>query len=575
MIQADLYKDIITNSPNGIIIIDNNKKIKFLNKSIKKYWKIDFCESVGKNIFDMFPEFKDMEETDDDIFRINVENCYYYVLSFKINDKTEEEQFTVYLILDIYENKLLKSELSYQKELAKELEEILEGSFDGILVTDKDGKVLYVNSSYERVAEIKRKDIEGKYMRELINPVWMPSSVAHIVAEQKRPVSKRQVVKSGRHIIVTGRPIFDKQGEVRRIVINARDITEIYELTEELQRAKDPESKAIQVPEEITTEEKPDKKTILAASREMKDVFALAKKVANYQATVLILGESGVGKEEVAKYIHNKSIRKDKPFIVLNCGAIPANLLESELFGYEKGAFTGAMQTGKEGLLEKADQGTVFLDEIGETPLDFQVKLLRFLESKELRRVGSLESKTVDVRIIAATNRDLIEMVEEGSFREDLYYRLNVVQIDVPPLRKRIDDIAPLASTFLHRYNELYNQEKKFTYDVIKELEKYPWTGNVRQLKNVIENMVIISNNDYLQTEDLPWIIKERKNPSQKMLNTVIENSENMTLAEATEALERLIFQKAKDTCNTTREIAAKLDINQSTVVRKLQKYKL
>lgn len=165
--------------------------------------------------------------------------------------------------------------------------------------------------------------------------------------------------------MVTGRPIFDKQGEVKRIVINARDITEIYELTEELQRIKDSERKAIQAPEEITTEEKSDKRTILAASREMKDVFALAKKVANYQATVLILGESGVGKEEVAKYIHNKSIRKDKPFIVLNCGAIPANLLESELFGYEKGAFTGAMQTGKEGLLENADQGTVFLDEIG------------------------------------------------------------------------------------------------------------------------------------------------------------------------------------------------------------------
>ena len=192
-----------------------------------------------------------------------------------------------------------------------------------------------------------------------------------------------------------------------------------------------------------------------------------------------------------------------------------------------------------------------------------------------MRRVGALEAKNIDVRIIAATNRDLAQMVEEGTFREDLYYRLNVVQIDVPPLRKRADDIMPLASLFLHRYNELYNQEKLLTYEVIKELEKYPWVGNVRQLKNVIENMVIVSNNDYLQTEDLPWVTQEMRSPSQKMVGTVLESSDNLSLNEATEALEKLMFQRAKETCNTTREIADKLKVNQSTVVRKLQKYGL
>lgn len=575
MVEFTLFRDIIANSPNGIIVTDQEKKIRFLNQAVERFWHIDSHTSVGRLLSQVIPEFEDMEQLDEQLLKVTIDCKDYYVLPFMLEDDTDKKD-TVYLILDIYENKLLRSELSYQKEMIKELEEILEGSFDGILVTDAEGKILYVNSSYERVAEIKKRDMEGKYMKDLINPVWMPNSVAHIVAEQKQTVSKRQIVKSGRHIIVTGRPVFNKKGDIKKIVINARDITEIYELTEELQQSKAMGKQYLKgCPEQAGSMEAKGQSSVLAASKEMRGVLALAEKVANFHATVLILGESGVGKEEVAKYIHDNSLRSEKPFIVLNCGAIPSNLLESELFGYEKGAFTGAMQGGKEGLLEAADKGTVFLDEIGETPLDFQVKLLRFLENKEVRRVGALETKKVDVRIIAATNRDLVEMVQEGTFREDLYYRLNVVQINVPPLRKRTDDIIPLASLFLRRYNELYNQQKLLTHEIAEELEKYPWVGNVRQLKNVIENMVIVSNNDYLQTEDLPWITQGIKNPMQRMIGTVMENSETMTLNEATEALERLIFQQAKDDCGTTRAIADKLKVNQSTVVRKLQKYGL
>ena len=316
-------------------------------------------------------------------------------------------------------------------DLAKHFKEILEGSFDGILVTDKDGKVLFVNSSYERVAEIKKSEIEGKYMRDLINPVWMPESVAHIVAKEKTVVSKRQVVKSGRHIMVTGRPIFNKKNDIKMIVINARDITEIYELTEELQRIRKNEREYMSRFSSPLRGTDDSEDTVLAISEGMKAVLSLAGKVANFNTTILILGESGVGKEEVAKYIHHHSMRKEKPFITVNCGAIPGNLLESELFGYEKGAFTGAMQNGKVGLIEAADGGTVFLDEVGEMPLDFQVKLLRFMQSKEIRRVGSVNSKIVDVRVLAATNRSLSAMVEEGTFREDLYYRLNLSLIHI------------------------------------------------------------------------------------------------------------------------------------------------
>ena len=307
----------------------------------------------------------------------------------------------------------------------------------------------------------------------------------------------------------------------------------------------------------------------------MRDVLTLAEKVAPFQATVLILGDSGAGKEEVAKFVHRHSMRSDKPFIAINCGAIPFELLESELFGYEKGAFTGAMQMGKKGLIEAAEGGTIFLDEIGETSLDFQVKLLRFLETKEVRKVGGLESKTVDVRVIAATNKNLAEMAQEGTFREDLYYRLNVVQINIPSLSKRVDDIMPLANLFINRYNKKYCQHKLLTYDVIKELEAHEWTGNVRQLKNVIENMVIVSNNEYLQTEDLPWEPKVTEKGDVDRLVKDIVDIDSLTLAEATEELEKTILRRAKETCHSTREMANKLDVNQSTIVRKLQKYGL
>ena len=573
--ESKLFRDIITNSPNGILVVDQEQNIRFMNKSVEHLLNLDPSSAIGRPLYEAIPEIKNMEKMDGQIYRVEFKEKSYYTIPFQMEGEEGGEN-TVYFILDLYENQLLRSELSYQKEMTKALEEILEGSFDGILVTDAEGKVLYVNSSYERVTEIRKKDLEGKYMKDLMNPVWMPNSVAYVVAEQKQPVSKRQIVKSGRHIIVTGRPVFNKKGDIKKIVINARDITEIYELTEELQQSKEMGKQYLESFSDYTaSDEKDGKNTILAVSKEMQDVLILAEKVANFHATVLILGESGVGKEEMAKFIHGNSLRSDDPFITLNCGAIPANLLESELFGYEKGAFTGAMQSGKEGLLEAADGGTVFLDEIGETPLDFQVKLLRFLENKEVRRVGSLETRHVDVRIIAATNRDLAAMVEEGTFREDLYYRLNVVQIEVPALRKRIDDIIPLASLFLHKYNEMYNQQKLLTYEVMEELKKYPWVGNVRQLKNVIENMVIVSNNDYLQTEDLPWVTQKMKNPMQTMINTVMENSSEMSLNEATEALEKLIFQEAKESCSTTRAIADKLKVNQSTVVRKLQKYGL
>ncbi len=561
-----------------LLIIDEAQKITYANNAAYIFFKsIDVIKSggsiEGRDLEDFVPDYTSRKDLQDRVFVSDLGGRSCYIIPIYPEEKLIRGVRGL-VIIDAHSNEEYESELIYQRRLAGNFREILEGSFDGILVTDVEGKVLFVNKSYERVAEIKREEIMGKYMRELINPVWMPESVAHVVAREKKAVSIRQVTKSGNHIMVTGTPIFGPDGSIDRIVINARDITEIYNLTEELQRAKETEKLYINriSPSLVGTDDS--NQEVLASSEEMKAALMLAEKVANFQVTVLITGESGVGKEEVAKLIHNKSLRKDKPFVVINCSAIPDTLLESELFGYEKGAFTGAMQSGKEGLLETAEGGTVFLDEIGDMPLDFQVKLLRFLESKEVRRVGAVDSKIVDVRVITATNRDLEAQVREGTFREDLYYRLNVVQIKVPPLRKRVDDILPLAALFLTRYNKKYDQQKQLTYDLVKELEDYSWPGNVRQLKNVMENLVITSDTDYLQVSDLPWKEGWRKNEVQKTIDALAQNN-IIGLNDAVEALEKQMLTKAKRDYGSSRKIAEKLNVNQSTIVRKLHKYGL
>jgi PAS domain S-box-containing protein/TyrR family helix-turn-helix protein len=471
--------------------------------------------------------------------------------------------------MGISEVNKLTTELEKSHQTIQELEDILEGSFDGVLVTDGKGNVLMVNKSYERITSIKKEEILGKNMKELINPVWMKNSVVFLAIEEKKPISLPHITRHKKNVIVTGTPIFDKNGEVKKVVVNARDISEIYELREELLKAQEMEKLYFKNLSDLTNK-KGQKSNIVVVSEEIQEIFSLADKVSNFDATVLILGESGVGKEEVAKYIHNNSLRKDKPFVVINCGAIPEHLLESELFGYERGAFTGASREGKVGLYEAANGGTVFLDEIGEMSLSLQVKLLRVLETGEINRVGSVRPITVDVRVIAATNKNLEDRIKSGEFREDLYYRLNVIQFNVPPLRDRVADIAPLALHFLHLFNSKYGQHKKLNFDVIKKLADYSWPGNIRQLKNMLENVVILSNNEYVQVNDFPWHKDSDKDSIEKNLD-----SEIIPLEQAIVQIEKKLLQNAKEKYKSSRKIAQVLEIDQSTVVRKMKKYGL
>lgn len=310
------------------------------------------------------------------------------------------------------------------------------------------------------------------------------------------------------------------------------------------------------------------------ASNEMQKVLDNALKVANYDCTVLITGESGVGKEIIATIIHKGSDRNYLPSIKINCGSIPKNLLESELFGYEKGAFTGADTKGKLGFFELAKGGTLFLDEIGELPLDLQVKLLRALQEKEIYRVGGVKPINVDVRIIAATNRDLAKLVDEGLFREDLYYRLNVFPILIPPLRSRKNDIVPLIMHFCKLYNQKFRLNKTFNQNALNYLVEYDWPGNIRELENIVQRLLITSDKNIISISDVIKILGTVKNAGSDFISNEL-NIENNTLEEMLQIKEYEILKSAKEKYKTTRKIANALGLSQSTLVRKLNKYKL
>jgi len=566
-----VLRSVMCDTPNGVLIFDEAYRILFANRAALQMLELeagkeyDVRELTGR--LDLAAVDADAEKT----FTMRQGNRQ---LHYRLISAGDAGQSAVYALILMESQQVLRSQMELEAawKLTSEMEEILEGSFDGILVTDGDGNVQFVNSSYERVAAIPRKELEGRNMRALINPVWMENSVAFVVREERRPVSKRQVTQDGRDIIVTGKPVFDENGKIKRIVINARDITEIFQLREELLNAKNRE---LQHYQSILSTTNTEREKVVAISEKTKKVFSLAERVGRFDTTVLILGESGAGKEEVAQQIHASSMRRDHALVTINCGAIPENLLESELFGYEKGAFTGASSSGKIGLLEAADGGTVFLDEIGEIPLSFQVKLLRVLETKQVTRVGGVRAKSIDVRFIAATNRDLTKMVRDGAFREDFYYRLNVVSITVPPLRQRREDILPLSLFFLNRFNHKYNQNKTMTPEVIKRMEEYDWEGNVRELRNVVEHMVIMSPNEQLQISDVPWIIRQCQGPGEASLLPETAGEESTDLGRAVEELEKRLLLRAKAECASTREMARFLNVDQSTVVRKLQKYGL
>lgn len=474
----------------------------------------------------------------------------------------------VAVLQDISELELISSELDHTRRLSSELTAIIESSFDGIYVTDGNAKTIRVNQAYERITGIKAGEVVGRTMHDLVAERFFNQSVTLKVLESGRSESIVQKVRTGKTVMVTGTPFVDDTGRISLVVTNVRDVTELHRLQREL---KTMESLQTRYREELQRLKGAAAGTsrYIIQSKKMTDVYELAMRLAQVDSTVLIQGESGVGKEVVADMIHTNSSRKDKAFLKISCAAIPEHLLESELFGYSPGAFTGASKKGKAGLFEMANQGTLLLDEIGEMPLSLQAKLLRVVQEKQCLRIGSSEPVDVDVRIIAATNRDLEAMVNRKTFRKDLFFRLNVVPLHVPPLRERKEAIVSFVRHFLERCNKKYGFSKQIDSNAMDMFYNYSWPGNVRELENLVERVVVVTPGDMIGLENLPSHMGSQicRDPGSLLTHGSLKAS----LAE----IEKSIIKEVLLEHRSTRKAARILGVDQSTVVRKAKRYQI
>jgi PAS domain S-box-containing protein len=469
----------------------------------------------------------------------------------------------VTIFQDISDLENISQELKYTKELKEELDTIVESSFDGIYLTDSYGKILRTNSALTRITGIKKEELSDKTMTELVDSGVFDQAIAPDVMLKGKPITISQRVKTGKTILVTSNPILDHHKNVFRIVHNARDITELNNLKNQLEKA---ESLSQHYKEQLNKMKLSNK--FIAKSKKSRELVELVLRLSGVDTTVLILGESGVGKDIIAEMLHENSHRQDKLFLAINCAAIPDNLLESELFGYEPGAFTGAHKKGRLGAFELANGGTLFLDEIAELPVNLQSKLLRVIQKKEITKLGGNLPVKVDVRIITATNRDLWEMALNNTFRKDLYYRLNIVPITISPLRDRKEEIPDLVSHFTRVFNKKYGFNKRFDERSIHEMMSYDWPGNVRELENVIERSIVTSPDDIIYYLELP----NRQSESNERPS--VDYTE-LEFNVAVECFERELIKNALLRFGTTRKAAAKLGVSQPTVVRKASKYNI
>jgi len=447
------------------------------------------------------------------------------------------------------------------------LQRILDHSYDEIFVTDKNGVTIYVNEACKRNYGIEPQELLGQTAGQMCSEGYCFPAITPIILKDKQRVTLEQETITGKKIVTTAEPVFDENGDLELIIMNVRDIYQIDEVKHDLAQTLNLVEKYKQEVEELRRKEFRNH-DLVARDKVMLELLELVQRIAPVESSVLILGESGTGKGVIAKHIHKLSSRKDGPFITINCAAIPDQLLESELFGYAPGAFTGADKKGKVGLIELAAGGSLFLDEIAEIPLNLQAKILHVLQEFKFSAVGGRGSKKVDCRIIAATNSDLNEAVSKGKFRADLYYRLNVIELEIPPLRDRPDDILPLIYFFLNKYEKKYKTSHKFDQDCLDVLLKYQWPGNIRELEHVVERMVVTSPQGIIKLKDLP------KNFRSNLLGTNNElNIGSLSLKGALEEVEKKLVIDAYNQHKTTYKVAETLQISQSTAWRLISKY--
>ncbi|MBY6038047.1 sigma 54-interacting transcriptional regulator [Fictibacillus nanhaiensis] len=449
-----------------------------------------------------------------------------------------------------------------------ENEQILHSLKDDILVTNIEGIILKVSEVTGKIYGVDSESLVGKSVYDLEAQGLFTPILTPMVVKEKKKITFIQKTHTGKKLLVTGIPVMNEKGELYRVVSYSHDITELVEYKTFLNTMEE-EMERVKSELDLLRSKQLRAAGMIANSNEMKKVISTALQLSEVDVNALLLGESGVGKSLLAKFIHNKSQRNNGPFIEVNCGAIPDSLFEAELFGYESGAFTGANQKGKIGLVELSDGGTLFLDEIGELPLQHQVKVLKVIQEKQFYRVGGTRPIKVDFRLISATNKDLKKAIQDKLFREDLYFRLNVVPITIPPLRDRTEDILPLINLLLNQFETKYKREKQLDEAVIHHLLHYEWKGNVRELINIMERLVVLSPSTLISVEQLPDNIIDSVSPTTKHMN------EDHSLKEQLNEKEKQILQNARKKYKTTVRMAVALGISQPSIVRKMKKYKI
>lgn len=570
--SVDLLKIILTSIPMGIFVLDKEKRIINCNESGLKMIR-STAEQVmnfpAENIFssshinNVFATGKTLLNHLEITNEMGVLVDYSPILNYD-----NEVEGIIIVAQDLPMVEEMAMEIEYIKDLNMDLHAILSSIYDEILVVNAKGELIrFSENIIQDFWKVDLKELIGKNILELEEQGLFTPSVTRLVIEKGKKVSVVQETKTGRKILAVGNPVYNEQNELDRIIIASRDITETTRLKSELQEIR---KISEQYKKELDNFKSKDRflKKLIYCSPKMEKIINQAKKIADFSSTVLLHGESGVGKEVIAQAIHQLGKRSEKPFLKLNCGAIPENLLESELFGYAKGAFTGADRNGKEGYFKQADEGILFLDEIGEMPMHLQVKLLRILQEQEVIPIGSTTPIKINVQIIAATNKRLEKMVEEGTFREDLFYRLNVIPIHIPPLRERTEDISLLAFHFLQQLNEKYDRNYHLTPDAVNVLEYYSWPGNVRELQNIIERLVVTADHTAIDAEFVSQFLS--LGYDNKKMKPVITRV--IPLQEAIDHVEEQLIVLAMSQYKTTTKAAKALGISQSSVSRKYQK---
>lgn len=490
-------EQILESVPIGILVIDLYENIITINDYALSIIEKKHEEVIGKNVKDIIPN--------SNLPKIMRSKIKQFGLIQYVNNKT-----TMVNRSPIFMNQKVigavavfqdVSDIVGMKELNEKFSKILESSHDMICFLDEFGKVNYVNPAYKKHFPLHSENIIGKDIEEI-----SPKGLRAKVFKTKKLIENVVHTREGIDVITKVDPIFI-DGNFKGVISTSKPINEIKELLSKLRKS---EEELNYYKEEFQKQlsQNSSFKDIIGSSSTLRDMLYICQKASKSTSTALIRGESGTGKELIAKAIHNNSSRKHKPFVRVNCAAIPENLLESELFGYEKGAFTGALKN-KPGKFAIANEGTIFLDEIGDMPLSMQVKLLRVLQEREIESLGAIEPQKIDVRVIAATNRNLENMIKEGKFREDLYYRLNVLSIQLPPLRDRKEDLSLLVEHFIEKINKKLNIGiKGIQKDALIHLYDYSWPGNIRELENVIERAMNLCDGEYISVKDLPYYMQ-------------------------------------------------------------------